>query len=768
MCTSIKLEPKGRSLKILPTDENTIVLTDSELRASVTIASDRYGLNHILAENEQDLFFAQGFNAARERLWQIDLWRRRGLGLLAEVLGPGFAAQDRACRTFLYAGDMQREWASYPAGTKEICEQFSKGINAFVDLVRKGRARLPDEFAALGFAPSLWRADDIVRIRTNTLTANAISELKRTALLQQNQEAIDRLRGILRPLRPELRVEAHFDHPEELIALLELATAPLLITRERLQASMADLEKWSDPEAFPSADDGASTARGGALEGSNNWAIAGSRTATGAPILASDPHRTLQNPSLRYAVHLHCPSFSVVGAGEAALPGVSIGHNGSVGFGLTIFPADQEDVFAFDLLEPQAEAKLSIEQSRIPVRGAPSLDVELVRFAGCPVLRFDRSTGQGVALRTVWSEPGASPYLASLALLRVRSVREFRSRLTSWRLPAVNYVAADTAGSIGWFVAGAIPKRLEGFGLLPRKINDDPWTGFVANADLPQSIDPPAGYVMSANEYNLPESWDSTALPLAFEWYDGFRARRIHEVLREQRAATVADSEALQDDASSVAARDLVQMISATVDAEFFKTQSECLNAFLQWDARIDNETTQAAFYSHWTCFYLKPALLSLLDPSVAPQWIADISVEALIAELQALEFGQRRKLLQDSLRAAAGAFNWTSFSPRRAVFRHAIADGAVDGTSFSTPATIWPGDDTTVHYGRSGRNPYQIESGASFRMVLDLASWDNSRWSNVPDQSKPAPGAATAPLLYSLERIANEVVSTTRLVPEN
>jgi penicillin amidase len=619
---------------------------------------------------------------------------------------------------------------------------------------------------ALDFAPSLWRAEDIVRIRTNTITANAVSELKRTALLQQDHQPVDRLRAVLRPFRPQLRVEVMIDQPEELIALLELATAPVLITRERLQAGLADVEKWSDPQALASADGGVASVR--AIEGSNNWAIAGARTATGAPILASDPHRTLQNPSLRCVVHLHCPSLSIVGAGEPALPGICIGHNGSVGFGLTIFPADQEDVFVFNLSAQQAEDKLVTEQVVIPMRGAPPIEIELARFADCPVLRLDRRTGYGIALRTVWSEPGASPYLASLALLRVKSVREFRSHLACWRLPAVNFVAADRDGAIGWFVAGAIPKRADGSGLIPRKSCEEPWIGFIDNHDLPTSIGPPTGYVMSANEYNLPASWDSSAQPLAFEWYDGFRARRIHEVLREQRAATLADSEALQDDVVSVAARDLLQIVLATVNTEFLHAQPEGLSVFLRWDARIDNETPQAAFYSHWVRSYLKPAILTKRDASTASHWAADISLEALIDELKTLDIAQQRELLQGSLGAAAGSFNWTSFSPRQAVFRHAIADGIVNGTSFSPPAVVWPGDETTVHYGRSGTNPYQIESGASFRMVLDFADWDNSRWSNIPDQSKPEPCSSTAPLLYSLDRIAKEAVATTLLTPDN
>src|SRR5262249_46838199 len=160
---------------------------------------------------------------------------------------------------------------------------------------------------------------------------------------------------------------------------------------------------------------------------------------------------------------------------------------------------------------------------------------------------------------------------------------------------------------------------------------------FIDNEELPTSIDPPTGYVMSANEHNLPESWDSIARPLALEWYEGFRARRIHEVLRQQRAATAADSEALQDDIVSVAARDVLQIVLATVSPEFVKAQSEGLRAFLRWDARIDNETANAAFYSHWVASYLKRAILEARDSSAAPHWVGDISLEALIDELKAL-----------------------------------------------------------------------------------------------------------------------------------
>ncbi|MEE4345772.1 MAG: penicillin acylase family protein, partial [Paracoccaceae bacterium] len=169
------------------------------LAAPVTLKIDRWGLAHIRAEGLDDLFFAQGFNAARDRLWQIDLWRKRGLGLLAADFGPGYLMQDRAARLFLYRGDMAPEWAAYGDDAEAICTAFAAGINAVVDLVLAGKMPLPAEFAALGTQPARWAAEDVVRIRTHCLTRNAASELARAQVLALADPDVDLLRVPLNP-----------------------------------------------------------------------------------------------------------------------------------------------------------------------------------------------------------------------------------------------------------------------------------------------------------------------------------------------------------------------------------------------------------------------------------------------------------------------------------------------------------------------------------------------------------------------------------------
>lgn len=751
--------------------EQRLKLRDADLDGGVTIIKDRFGLSHVFAETERDVFFGQGFNVASERLWQIDLWRRRGLGLLAEVLGSGFVAQDKAARLFCYRGDMEVEWASYPAETKSICEEFCRGINAYVARVLDS-GLLPVEFETLGYRPSMWNAADIVRIRTNTLTTNAISELQRSILFSQGCEPADRLRGILRPERPKAGPGFDIFDGAELVKLMELAIAPVIITRERLDAGMSDIDEWSDPRTFLGRQGSNSKIPEiSALpaDGSNNWAISGARTMTGFPILANDPHRALQSPSLRYVVHLHCPSFSIIGAGEPSLPGVSIGHNGSVAFGLTIFPADQEDVFQFDIPNKTDPVRLTTRQESISVKGGGCIDVGFQYFDASPILRLDNARNKGIAVRTVWSEPGASPYLGSLAFLRVKSVAEFRDALATWRLPAVNFVVADRSNSIGWFVAGAVPLRRDGFGFLPQHSNEDPWLGLVPNAELPTVIDPPSGYVMSANEFNLPPAWDSEKRLVALEWYENFRARRIDEVLDQEASATVPKSLNLQDDAVSMAARDILRLLAACREAIELSARSTDVEKLLAWNGAVDNETRETAFYSFWIRQFLKPEVLEIVGGEKAKGMNIDISLEAVIEELRCMDEATRNGILVATLVQSDQSFSQKLFVARRALFRHAIQDDVVPGVCFSAGPGVWSGDETTVRLGKSGYNPDIIEFGASFRIVIDIADWDNSRWSNVPDQTAHRGGnAVSEPLLYSPDRIKAETELVTVLTVKN
>src|ERR1700733_13344107 len=315
------------------------------LGAPVEIRIDKWGVPHIKAENLPDLFFAQGFNAARDRLWQIDLARKRGLGLLASDFGPGYVAQDRAARLFLYRGEMHAEWEAYGPDARMICTAFADGINAFVGLTEQSADELPPEFATLATRPSRWGPEDVLRTRSHSWMRNALSEVVRANVMSDAGSEMDLLRQNLEP-RIKPRAETGVDLAAIPLAVLDvykMATAPVTFHPDRLAADLESAERWAkvDPRGAVYADQ--------ELQGSNNWVVHGSRSATGRPILANDPHRAHAVPSLRYLVHLTAPGLDVIGAGEPILPGIMLGHNGYSAFGLTLFfGPDEEDIYVYE------------------------------------------------------------------------------------------------------------------------------------------------------------------------------------------------------------------------------------------------------------------------------------------------------------------------------------------------------------------------------------------------------------------------------------
>jgi penicillin amidase len=303
---------------------------------------DHWGVAHIFAASARDAFFLQGYNAARDRLWQIDLWRKRGLGLLSKSFGPSYVDQDRAARLFLYRGDMDQEWASYAPDSRELVEAFVGGVNAYVAEVRSGSRPLPIEFKLTASEPDQWMTADVLRIRSHALVSNVTSEVARARVACAAGIDADRLRRKIEPVGHKVSVPRGLnpcDVPADVLKDYVLATKPV------------DFDAPAGKETPPGFRQRqlAALIATQAAEGSNNWAIAPSRTRTGRPILANDPHRQLGVPSLRYVVGLSAPGLDIIGAGEPALPGIAIGHNDHIAFGITIFYIDQEDLYVYEL-----------------------------------------------------------------------------------------------------------------------------------------------------------------------------------------------------------------------------------------------------------------------------------------------------------------------------------------------------------------------------------------------------------------------------------
>lgn len=726
------------------------------LAAEATILVDAHGIPHIRAASRHDLFFVQGWNAARDRLFQLDLWRKRGLGLLSVDFGPGYLMQDRAARLFLYRGDMAAEWAAYgPQDTRAIVERFTAGLNAYVDLGREHPDWMPPEFGELGTVPARWAPEDVVRIRSHGLVRNLLSEVARARVAAAGGLSFDHLRKLLEPDHAS-GIPAGLDPasvPAAVAAVFQLATAPVTFEAERLAATLDDAWRWSRVDAA-----GRIFAAG--AEGSNNWAVSGRRTATGRPIMASDPHRTHQLPSLRYIAHLTAPDLDLIGAGEPALPGLSLCHNGHAAFSLTIFPADQEDLYVYETSPDGAAYRYGqgyepfrevIE--KVPVKGAPDQE-QVLRFTRHgPVVHQDEARGLAFAVRSVWLEPGSAPYLGSLAYLDARTPEAFGQALRSWSAPSVNQLYADAGGRIAWFAAGKVPRRPNWDGLMP--VPGDgryEWDGFWQGLDLPRRIDPPEGFVFSANEMNIPADDPAREHKLGFEWLEAARATRIRDLLSNDAAHDLRTAMALQTDTLSLPAARVCAVLAACARTGWPDAACRGADLLAAWDNRLSAESGAAALFETWWMRHLRPALLArAVEAPGLRALLAPLDNESMLRLLEQgrADEAERASLMGATLAAAFAACaqamgadckGWAWGRLHQAHFLHP-AHGTPVGQGRDVGPLPLGGSGSTVMNAHYDPQSLTVTVGASFRMVLDVGDWDRSMAINAPGQSG-VPGA--------------------------
>ena len=755
----------SRARAVLAQTSGTLRL--SGLSRPVTVLRDSWGVPHIYAETQDDLFFAQGFVAAQDRLWQMELWRRTGEGRLAEVLGPGAVERDRFARLLRYRGDMKAEWESYAPDAKPILEAFARGVNAFIE---QSRGRYPIEFQLAGFAPEPWTPEVcLLRMAGWGMTRNAASEVERARLVRElGAGLVDELATTDPPKKTEVPAGLDLEGiGEEVLGPARAVNAPIAFDPTR--------------------------------QGSNNWVVDGALSATGKPLLANDPHRAIQLPSLRWMVHLVGPGWNVIGAGEPALPGVAAGHNDRVAFGFTIVGIDQQDLYVEET-HPENPNEyrhqgrwepMRIERETIRVKGAAPVEVELKFTVHGPVLHEDRARRRAYALRWVGSEPGTAGYLASLSLNRARNWPDFQKALERWKVPSENLVYADVDGNIGWQVAGLAPVRKGWSGLLP--VPGDgryEWQGFLPASELPDAYNPPSHFLATANHNILPPGYPHE---LGYEWTPPHRYVRILEFLRAPRGRklTVADFQVLQHDATSLPARRLVRLLmDAQGGSDALRPWVERL---IRWDKKIGRDSAEAAVYELWLgelrAAVFQPRLsaeawkllasdvplektLDILEQP-SPRWFGDHPQAgrdaALFRALDAALAKAREKLGPDPTKWRWGTLHVTPF-------RHPLSTDEARGAVLDLPSAERDGDENTVN--ASGGANFQAHNGASFREILDIADWDRSVATSVPGQSGQ-PGSPHYgdllplwaegryfPLLFSREKIEAEAKDKLVLEP--
>ncbi|WP_263408879.1 penicillin acylase family protein [Terriglobus tenax] len=738
--------------------ETSGMLLVKGVKQSVRVARDQYGVAHIYAQNTADLFFAQGYTAAQDRMWQLEMWRRIGEGRLAEVLGSQYAERDRFARTLQFRGDLQKEMTKYHPEGQLIFESFARGVNAaIIDMLESGK--LPVEFRLMGFNPEpVWTATTLLnRMVAWNLTRNVSSEVARALALKKGSPADVGSAFVTEPSH-KIVVPEGLDLNDITPEILNIArnasdlhwklqSDPAKPVAPAMGALTSDQQKLVDQTLAALTEQIANNSD----LGSNNWVIGGAKSTTGMPLLANDPHREVVNPSLRSFVHLVAPGWNVIGATEPGLPGVSVGHNENIAWGFTILGVDQEDLYVEET-NPKNTAYLyrgkwvpfTVDRQLIRVKGKlfPEIyDVKSTQHG--PLLYLDTQRHRAYALKWVGSMPGGAGYLGSLNVMQARNWDEFTKAVAkSWYLPSHSLVYADVQGNYGYIAAAASPVRTGWDGLLPVPGKDGKyeWQGIEPLESLPRELNGKLGYYASANNDVVSRYFPASRSSLGYEYSAPYRFDRITEVLSQKRKFSLEEMEHLQFDHKSMVAAKLVPMlrgVRGTTAAE-----QDALETMLRWNNDVAMDSVAATLYEFW---YYKLADMVYGDklPAALKSEIRGTDPRRVIVWLsQEKDTVKRNRLLLEALDAALAEIHkrfgadrtaWTWGKVHKAELRHPLQNDKT-GLVFYVDPVPRGGDAFTVQATSNvSADGSDEQHGASAMFVLDPQDWDRSVALNTP-----------------------------------
>ncbi len=739
----------------------------------VEILKDKWGISHIYAETEHDLFFAQGYSAARDRLFQFELWRAQATGTTAEILGPRAIARDHGTRLFKFRGDMAGELNHYHPRGVDIITSFVHGVNAYIDEALTSPEELPLPFRLLGIEPRHW-TPEVVISRHQGLLGNIGQELRiGRAVCLIGAERVKDLQ-YFHPHEPDLSLDSLIDCDSllenDILGLYNAYRGSILFEPEDIaladyRAGAAEFEQLA---GVLRDEERQLNRRSIDNIGSNNWVVGAELTQDGWPMMVNDPHRAQAAPSLRYWAHLIGPGWNVIGGGEPTIPGISIGHNDHGAWGLTVFNTDGEDLLVYETnpAEPnqyrhngQWETMRVIAET-INVKDGDPVSVELKYTRHGPVVFEDGARNLAYAVRPAWMEFGGAPYLASLRMNQSRNWEEFREASNYSNIPGENMIWADRDGNIGWQAVGIAPIRRGFSGLVP--VPGDgryEWDGYLPIKAKPHEYNPVRGYIETSNSNHTPPDYPYLDA-IAYTWTDPYRWARGSEVLASGRKLNMTDMIELQHDYLSIPARSLTPMLGTLEAAD--ERVEEARRRLLDWDFTLDADSVAAGIYVAFERQLLDNIELLKVPPPAQPY--LSIGMKTMIDMLLSPDgdFGEdpiagRDAFLLDALAQAVdtltaklgadmAAWSYGQENYKHALIRHPLAP-AVNG-ELRDRLNVGPaprgGNGYTV--GNTGASDNQT-SGASFRIFVDTRDWDNTLGMNTPGQS----GDPDSPLYNNL-----------------
>lgn len=729
------------------------------LTAPVTVRRDRRGIPYIEATTEDDLYFAQGYVTASDRLWQMDLLRRTARGELAEIFGRLALEEDKRRRIYGFARVTEETAARLPAETRRVLDVYARGVNAYIASL--DAQKLPREFLILGYRPRPWTPADTLAIGKNfaeVLTRSWQSDIQRAALADI---ASEKRRELLRddsPLdvlmvgtdNPAQKRRAsrgitdspfEIEHPAEVLAQLAEIEAVRRRTFERVGLYLED------------------------FAASNNWVISGKRTASGKPLLANDPHLPPSAPSIWYMTHLTLTGarpVRVSGVTAPGAPGIIIGHNESVAWGVTNFGPDVQDVFleTFDSQNPlryrtpEGWAEATVRREEIKVRkGFADASTEVVPLE-VTVTRHGpivfEQTGKRYALRWTALEANDEPELSAFYFLnRARNWNDFRKALNLYTGPTQNFVYADREGNIGYYAAGRIPIRRDGGGSMPYDgtATAGDRTGFIPFAELPHIFNPPSGIIVTANNRLVGRDYQYF---LGDEWAAPYRARRILNLLEATPKHTAETFRRIQGDTHSIGgisfAREAAKLLREAAKPETAGAPpdqadlklTETIALLEGWDGRVEPESRAAPLVAEMRASFRRRLLASVLGEERAKSYrgantenfmdhiLAGGKTEYLprgmssYAELLRQCHRDARAELTRRLSADEAKWTWGAYSPVR--FPHPLVSVPLIGGQFAFAPMAAGGTG-----GLLGATP-NVGASVSMRFIADTNDWDASQ----------------------------------------
>jgi penicillin amidase len=707
---------------------STSNLSVNGLKQEVTVRRDGRGIPYIEAKNESDLYFAQGFVTAQDRLWQMDLFRRVARGETAEIFGRQTLEEDKRWRKLGFSRIVEEGFNSLSPQYREVLESYARGVNAYIATLDK--QTFPVEFQILQYQPREWKATDTLVL--GKILADGLSSTWQNDLLRANMKKVlspEKYQDVTNNITPYDVILFGKDSPvgrgKKAKSKRQKLGVEVLDKSLQMAENEAEIRKTSLERIGLYAEE---------LAASNNWVISGKRTADGKPMLANDPHLPPTAPGIWYLTHLSTPDLRVSGVTIAGVPGVLLGHNETVAWGATNVGPDVQDLY---LETFNAEGKYqtpngwespTIRKEEIKVRKNPlapeteTVSIEVVETRHGVI--YTEDGGQKFALKWTARDPKNQEFEAFYRLNRVKDWTDFQNALKTYGGSTQNFVYADVKGNIGWIAGGRIPIRKTGDGAFPYDgaTNDGEWTGYIPFHELPSLYNPPQGFIVTANQRIVGTSYkyQQVSRDVALPW----RARRIQFWLERPEKITIDKSAEIQFDSYNIPLMDLVgeivkvknilpetrgiaanfsgRMFADSEGALFFNEMRNCLANKIAADNKpIPNFIVRERLM--WWIFKQKSARWLPKGFADYPSFIKACEAESY--QNLTKQFGENKS-------------KWVWGNVWKARFPHPLAVAPLIGAQFATP---------NIGIDGSGQTP-NVGSNVSMRHIASPGNWDATR----------------------------------------